>query len=154
FALYALLSERRPESLVEVGTQHGKSARRLLDMRDSLGLSAPLTCFDVVDALESVRRDEVELVIGDVTGRFHEAVLDVRPPGVAFLDVHTYPLLREAVAAVLADRRDWVLAIHDCGPGLCNPHMILAKDDPNITSATGVWERHVLAEAFGVADPL
>ena len=47
-----------------------------------------------------------------------------------------------------------MLALHDCGRGLCNPRMAIARDDPNVSSLTGVWERHVLGEAFGVADPL
>jgi hypothetical protein len=46
-----------------------------------------------------------------------------------------------------------VLAIHDCGRGLCNPRMSIARDDPDVTSTTGVWERHILAEVFGVDDP-
>ena len=50
--------------------------------------------------------------------------------------------------------RGRVLAIHDCTAGLCNPRMTLAKDDPNVTSATGTWERHVLAQRFGIGDPL
>jgi hypothetical protein len=32
--------------------------------------------------------------------------------------------------------------------------MELAKDDLKVSSLTGIWERHVLAEAFGLADPL
>jgi hypothetical protein len=32
--------------------------------------------------------------------------------------------------------------------------MTIAKDDPNVTSSTGVWERHILAEVCGCSDPL
>jgi glycosyltransferase involved in cell wall biosynthesis len=154
YVLYAILTTRRPASLVEIGTQAGRSARRLLDMRNALRLEAPLACFDVEDGLEFVRHDEIEFVLGDVTGRVGRDVLDARPPGVVFLDAHPYRLVREVVNAVLADRRGWVLAIHDGGPGQCNPHMAIGRDDPGVTSSTGVWERHVLGEAFGLADPL
>jgi glycosyltransferase involved in cell wall biosynthesis len=154
YVLYAVLATRRPACLVEIGTQAGRSARRLLDMRDALGLEAPLTCFDVEDGVEFVRRDEIEFVLGDVTGRLGRDVFDARPPGLVFLDAHPYRLVREAVGSVLADRRGWILAIHDGGPGQCNPHMAIGRDDPNVSSSTGVWERHLLAEAFGVADPL
>jgi hypothetical protein len=32
--------------------------------------------------------------------------------------------------------------------------MTLDRADSNVTSLTGVWERYVLAETFGIADPL
>ncbi len=32
--------------------------------------------------------------------------------------------------------------------------MTLKKDNPGVTSFTGIWERHVLAEIFGIPDPL
>ena len=31
--------------------------------------------------------------------------------------------------------------------------MTISKDDPNITSSTGVWERYILAEICGCSDP-
>ena len=63
------------------------------------------------------------------------------------------PELREAIVATMEQGRA-VLAVHDCGRGLCNPRMAIAEDDPGVTSQTGVWERHVLADLFGVGDPL
>ncbi len=154
YVLYALMSERRPASLADVGTRSGKSARRLLDIRAALGLDAPLTCFDGRDQIEHLRPDEAAVAVGDLRGRFREAVFDPAPPGLAFLDLHDRAVLRESVAATLADRRGWVLAVQCCGRGLCNPHMAVAEDDPNVTTLTGLWERYVLAEAFGVVDPL
>jgi hypothetical protein len=154
FALHCVLAARRPATLVEVGTQQGKSARRLLDMQSALGLTSPLVCFDVADQVQHFRKDEARLVLCDLTGRFRSAVLDAFEPGLVFLDVHAHALLTEAVREVLADRRGWALAVHDCGRGLCNPRMAIAPEGPNVTSHTGVWERHVLAQAFGVPDPL
>jgi glycosyltransferase involved in cell wall biosynthesis len=154
FVLYAVLTTRRPRSLAVVGTRDGRSARRLLDMRDALGLDAPLACFDAADRAEHLRAGEAEVTVRDLAGRFQADVLDGRPAGLAFLDVHPYALLAESVAAVLADTRGWVLAIQSCGRGLCNPHMAVARGDPDVTTLTGLWERYVLAEAFGLADPL
>ena len=37
--------------------------------------------------------------------------------------------------------------------GFATPDATLARDNPDVTSATGVWERHILAEVFGVDDP-
>jgi hypothetical protein len=90
--------------------------------------------------------------VGDLTGRFRTAVLEAYEPGLVFVDTHPYRLLREAVAETVADGR-WSLAVHDCGRGLCNSRMSLSRDDPAVTSLTGVWERHVLAEVFGVPGP-
>jgi len=154
FVLYALLSVQRPPVLIEVGTQHGKSARRLLDMRQALGLNARLVCFDMINEVRHFRPGEAELIVHDLTGRFRAEVLDVYPPGFIFGDIHSHALLTEMVTEVLADRRGWSLALHDCGRGLCNPHMDQGPDDPNVTSLTGVWHRHVLAAALGITDPL
>ena len=153
FLLFLALSRYRPTAIAEVGTQHGKSTRRILDMVGHLGLSSRITCFDRVDEVRHFETREAELIVGDITGHFAEKVLNAFEPSLIFLDIHEYGPLREAIAEVLATD-NCLLAIHDCGRGLCNPRMKLAKDDPNVTSLTGVWERHVLAELFGISDPL
>jgi hypothetical protein len=154
FLLYLALSVHRPRTIAEVGTQHGKSTRRILDMVDLLGLASRVVCFDRADEVRHFGPHEAELVLGDVTGRFRTAVLSACKPDLIFLDVHAYDLLKEAITETITAGGDCVLAVHDCGRGLCNPHMILTRDDPGVTSLTGIWERHVLAEVFGVDDPL
>src|SRR5262249_54050436 len=94
------------------------------------------------------------LVRRNLAGCFRKEVLGAFEPGLLYVDVHGYGLLREVLTETLAGPGTWALALHDCGRGLCNPQMTLARDDPNVTSLTGVWERHVLAEVFGVDDPL
>ena len=153
FLLYVILSRFQPSTIVEVGTQHGKSTRRILDMVNLLGLASRVICFDQIDEVHHFDRREAELIVGDKTGVFREEVLRTFKPQLIFLDVHNYGLLKEAISETLSEAR-CILAIHDCGRGLCNPHMTLAKEDPAVTSLTGVWERHILAETFGVADPL
>jgi hypothetical protein len=114
-----------------------------------------VVCFDLVDCVRHFKPAvEAELILADLTGRFRCDVLEKHQPGLIYLDVHARNLLSEAVAATLAHPSPCILAVHDCGRGLCNPRMTIARDDPNVTSSTGVWERHVLAEALGVADPL
>lgn len=154
FLLSLALAAERPRTIVEIGTQHGKSTRRLIDLKNLLGLDGKIVCLDVADVVRHFAPAEAELMVENVTGRFAERVLRTYAPGLLFLDVHAYPLLREALVETLADPGRWLVALHDCGRGLCNPRMTLAKDDPNVSSSTGVWERHVLAEVFGVADPL
>ena len=154
FIVCQLLSLFRPRTIIELGTQHGKSARRLIDMVRLLGLDARIVCLDTTDTVVHFAPDEANLVVRDVTGRFREEVLQAYDPGFIFLDVHPYGLLEEAIAATMADPGNRVLVIHDCGRGLCNPRMTLARDDPAVTSFTGIWERHILSELFGVDDPL
>jgi glycosyltransferase involved in cell wall biosynthesis len=154
FVLYVLLATSRPPTLVEIGTQHGKSTRRLLDIKTLLGLPGRVVCFDLEDQVQHFSRDEAELMVRDMRGRFAQDVLRAYEPGLVFHDVNSYCLLKEVLTQTLAHAGKWALAIHDCGRGLCNPRMTLAKDDPHVTSSTGVWERHVLAEVFGIADPL
>jgi len=153
FLLCVAMETLRPRSAVEIGTQYGKSTRRILDMIAWLGVDCRLACFDTVDQVRFFRPAEAELVLTDVTGRFREQVLQARRPQLIFLDAHPYPLLKEVITATMA-ANDCVLAIHDCGPGLCNPRMTLPRSNPNVTSSTGVWERHVLAEIHDVDDPL
>lgn len=153
FIAAVALSLTRAETLVEIGTQEGKSTRRLVDLKEFLGLSMRVICFDKSDSLKFVRRDEVELRIENLLGCFRTQVLDRFGGGCLFLDVHEYPLLKEILTETIRHYGPWSVLIHDCGRGLCNPRMRLAKDDPHVTSQTGTWERHVLAEIFGVADP-
>jgi hypothetical protein len=154
FILYFLLAKTRPPTLVEIGTQHGKSTRRLLDIKKLLGLKGKFFAFDIQDQVEHFKPREAKVIVRDLIGRFAEEVLDAYPPGFIFLDAHPYALVKEVITDVLGPEQKWTLAAHDCGPGLCNPQMAIAPDDPNITSSTGVWERHVFAEMFGVDDPL
>ena len=153
FLIGLAMSLHRPATIVEVGTQHGKSTRRILDLAEWLGLGSRMVCLDTEDQVRHFASSEAEMVVGDVTGRFRRDVLEKYDPGLVFLDAHGHALLREAIAATMEAGRA-VLAVHDCGRGLCNPRMAIAEDDPGVTSQTGVWERYVLAERFGVADPL
>jgi hypothetical protein len=155
FVIFATLSVLDPRGpIVEIGTQHGRSTRRVLDMLGLLERRREVICFDIEDQVDSFSSEEATLRIEDLTGRFRETVLDQIAPGLVYLDAHPYHLTKEVITDVLDHADGCVLAIHDCGRALCNPNMELDKDDLNITSATGHWERHVLCEVFGVADPM
>lgn len=155
FVNYAAIAKTRPERIVEIGTQNGKSTRRLLDMCEDLGLSPEVTCFDIIDAVEQFDPSEATLALEDITGRFRERVLEQIAPGHVYLDAHPWDLLVDVIGAVLEEAPPFVMTIHDCGRGLCNPDMRISKDDPEaITSHTGVWERHALASLLGENDPL
>jgi len=151
FLLYLSVMRLRPAQIVEIGSQYGKSARRLVDIVQLLGLETRVTCFDLIDELQFISANEVELILQDVTHNFSTAVLEKLAPAIIFLDARPYALLKNVTTHFL----EWslshpaILAIHDCSQGLFNPNMKIPKtDQSHISSKTGVWERHVLSEVF------
>ena len=141
----------QPSRVVEIGTQYGKSTRRIIDILKLLQMDSSVTCFDVVDELKYVNHSEINLILEDVTDHFSERVLTEIAPGLIYLDAHPYHLLKN----VIVDFLEWsknhpsILAIHDCGSGLYNPCMKISKNNPRaVSSQTGCWERHVLSEIF------
>ncbi len=153
FILFLMLKKFAPKSIIEIGTQYGKSTRRMIDMTRELGMPIKIQCFDIANRVQHFQPDEANLVLKDLTDTIKHDVLDIHAPGLIYLDAHPYKLTLNVIQEVLKTS-DWRLVIHDCSAILCNPKMEITKDDPNITSRTGVWERYCLAEAFGIADPL
>lgn len=151
YLLYLAALHVRPAQVVEIGTQYGKSTRRILDLFSYLHMPVKVSCFDIADELRFVRREEVRLNIRDITGQAREIVFDGMAPGLTYLDARPFALLKDVIGAFLAwsPGRPVLLAIHDCTPHLYNPKMKVARDDPAaVGSHTGVWERHVLSELF------
>jgi hypothetical protein len=153
FVTYVILCLTRPKTIIEIGTEYGGSTRRIIDMKVQLELDAEVVCFDVVNKVKHFEQNEARLVLKDLTHSFKADVLEALHPGFIYLDAHPYHLLRNIIKEVMNATPSPVLAIHDCTRGLCNPRMRLDKNDFNITSGTGVWERYVLAELFGISDP-
>ncbi|GIK40765.1 MAG: hypothetical protein BroJett011_45980 [Chloroflexota bacterium] len=152
FILYVIMKITQPRTVVEIGTQYGKSTRRIIDMINKLELNTRIICFDIVDQVQYFTPEEADLVLKDVTYTFQHDILETYAPDLIYLDAHPYNLLKNVIFDLVSTSNNCTLAIHDCSTGLCNPNMTLSKDDPNVTSRTGVWERHVLAEIFGVKD--
>jgi hypothetical protein len=154
FLLYLVTLLVQPRNLVEIGTQYGKSTRRIIDILHFAGMnSCKVLCFDIVDQVQFFTPEEARLELHDVTKDFREYVLDKLKPELIFLDARPYPLLKNVIAEYL----DWtktnpaILAIHDCSARLFNPRMRIKMDKTEkITSRSGVWERHVLSELFKV----
>lgn len=154
FVIHCLAATFQPPELIEIGTHQGKSTRRILDSIAHLQLETAVSCFDIEDLVEYFGPHEASLMLRDVTDSVAQDILDRYAPGIIYLDAHPWQLLKNVITAVLR-REDWLLAIHDCSPILCNPNMTISKDEPGlITARTGHWERHVLAEFFGLDDPL
>jgi hypothetical protein len=152
FLLYMAAFRARPSNVVEIGTQYGRSTRRIVDLLKLLGLDSKVTCFDVVDQVQFVSKNEIQLVLHDVTYDFSIRVLEKIAPGLIYLDAHPYMLVKNVITEFLkwSHSHPSVLAIHDCSLGLYNPNMRLSKEAPaeEIGSKTGHWERHVLSEVF------
>jgi hypothetical protein len=141
----------QPDIVVEIGTQYGKSTRRILDLLQYLQIHAQVVCFDLIDEIKFVSHDEISLHLHDLTMDFHQVVLSQFKPSIIYLDAHPFHLLKN----VLRQYLDWsveqpcILAIHDCSKGLYKKRMHISPEEPSIiTSRTGLWERHVLAEVF------
>ncbi|MBX3011964.1 MAG: hypothetical protein KF832_10685 [Caldilineaceae bacterium] len=152
FLFYLLAYYLRPSQVVEIGVQYGRSTRRIVDILHRLEVESHVTCFDVVDELKFVSHHEVALHIHDVTPDFSQVVLDQLAPTIIYLDARPYPLLHTVVSEFIqwSRTRSAALLIHDCSPSLFNPRMLIDRNDyAAVTSETGVWERHVLAEVLG-----
>jgi len=153
FLIYLVTIRLCPTNIVEIGTQYGKSTRRILDIVELENLNATVTCFDLIDEIKFIDHQEVNLVLQDLTYKFHERVLLELTPEVIYLDAHPYELLKNLITQFYewSKSEQSILAIHDCSPGLYNPRMKISKvDSQAVTSYTGFWERHVLSEVFSV----
>ncbi len=145
-------SNRKCRNFVEIGTQYGKSTRRILDIRKRHRLGFKTTCFDVEKYEVLFQKNEADLVLHDVTEDFEVEVLQKYSPEVIFLDARPYPLLKNVVSGIMKNQWRGVLLIHDCAPGLCNPDQ--SPDRDNVHSDNqGLWERIALARIAGIEDP-
>jgi hypothetical protein len=152
FLLYLAVLRNQPVNVVEIGTQYGKSARRILDILQFAGLKCSnLTCFDIFDQVKYFSKDEAILELYDITDNFRDHVLSRLEPGIIFLDARPFKLLYNVISEYLgwSIGKTSILAIHDCSPILYKSRMKVKKEDTSsITSCTGVWERHILSELF------
>lgn len=154
FVTYVMLAAQRPASILEIGTFYGKSTRRILDMKTALDLEAPVTCYDICNDVKFFQPEEARMILADITTDPTKYLAAAPAPRFVFLDARPYHLLKNVVESCLKDLPDTILTIHDCSPALCRREMKLERSCLDISSGTGVWERHVLAESFGVRDPL
>ncbi len=155
FLFYLLSYYLHPTRVVEIGVQYGRSTRRILDILDMLHLKSDVICFDIANELKFVKQNEVTLHIHDVTHDFTRTVLDELSPTLIYLDARPYPLLKNVISEFIewSRTRPAALLIHDCSPYLFNPHMTVGREDYTaISSTTGVWERHALAEVFNTSN--
>ncbi len=116
FLIYLSARYHHPTQVVEIGTQFGKSTRRIVDILNLLSLNSQVTCFDILDEIKYVSHDEVVLVIHDVTKDFQDSVLRKIEPGLIYLDARPYLLAKEC------DR---------CLPGMV-PNTFMRFGDPRL----------------------
>lgn len=155
FVMYVLFNIYIPKSIVEIGVQFGRSTRRIIDMKNRLGMNAEITSYDLEDKVQFFEKDtEATLILKDLTHGFKEEILDKRQAGnFLYLDAHPYHILDTVIQGCMQSQ-NWILTIHDCTAGICNPHMTISKNKQDISSHDGLWERYVLAKAFNIKNPL
>jgi predicted O-methyltransferase YrrM len=153
FIAYVVLASQRPESIVEIGTYYGKSTRRIIDMKNALGLAAPVTCYDITNDVRFFETAEANLILADITPDPTRFLSAHQTPQFIFLDARPFDLLKNVVTSCLNDLPNAIMIIHDCCLSLCRREMMIDHSCLEISSSTGVWERHVLAECFAVSDP-
>lgn len=138
----AALLELRPKCIVEFGTQTGCSSLVLARLCRFLGVKSKIVTINIVDELKHRDRD-VEYVINDFTGNIGQ-VWKRWNPDIIFQDAHMYYLIKEILDESEKKHRNTMHFFHDVGHRLFkNPMSIPYEAIP--TSATGSWERHVLA---------
>jgi hypothetical protein len=155
FLLYLVAKINSPKNFCEIGTQYGKSTRRIIDIFKFLNQAPVCYCYDIVKEIRYVSDDEVRFNQHDLTADFEVDVLENKSPEIIFLDAHPYQLLNKIIREYIIWSSTYpsILAIHDCSRGLYRKKMDVPKDNPSIISSyTGLWERHVLAEVFQVPD--
>ena len=153
FLIYLAAQITNPRTFCEIGTQYGKSTRRILDIFNELTLHPTSYCFDITKEIKFVTDDEIEFRLRDLTNDFEHEVLETLSPELIFLDAHPYALLKTIIQGFVtwSCTHPAILAVHDCSPGLYRSKMLIPKDRPSsISSHSGLWERHVLAEIFQV----
>ena len=154
FITYVILAAQHPASIIEIGTFYGKSTRRIIDMKSTLGLTAPIFCYDISDNVSCFQPEEAKLILADITNDPRKHLSEYPAPRFIFLDARPYSLLKNVIQVYLEHFPDTIMTIHDCSPSLCKREMTMDRSCTEISSSTGIWERHVLAECFQKVDPL
>jgi hypothetical protein len=155
FLLFLAAKKCQPQNFCEIGTQYGKSTRRIIDIFQLINLEPVCYCYDISKDIRYVSDNEVVFKIHDLTDDFRVEVIENISPELIYLDAHPYYLLETIISEFVKWSSDYpsILVIHDCSKGLFQPDMQILKDEPSlVTSRTGLWERHVLAEVFHVVD--
>jgi len=153
FILGALFTVSRPARVVQIGLDDGRATRRIIDLLRFLALPDKLLGFGDRDSIMYVDPAEIELQDLSAVSEWDVNSLENGRGGVVIVDCHRREIVLEILSRIRQTTAEWSLVLHDCGIGLCNPQMSDFSQDRPVSSATGVWQRHLLAEAFGVADP-
>jgi len=156
FAAWALIKHTRPQIVVEIGTQHGVSARLWKEALNKYVPGHQLILIDLVDQRRHITDREARFIKGDGRAEFRRLVETVKVD-MLFNDAHPYDLIRDTVSAGLRHGVR-IFAFHDVGRGPLSRFRLssagvaeadrLIDDGPDYLTY-GTWERHVMAETFG-----
>ena len=117
FLLGLAMSLLRPRTIAAVAARDGDAVRRIPALARWLGLQARVVCLDAGSGAHLFASPEVEVVPGEIIGRFRQTVLDDHAADLVLLDDPTPALLREALADAMAQGR-CLLAIRSRGRGV------------------------------------
>ena len=155
FAAWALVKHCRPRVLVELGTQHGISARLWKEALKAYVPAHELFLCDLEDRREFIGDDESTFLKGDARQTLQQ-VFETRRVDLLFNDAHPYDLIRWSLLEGLK-RGVGVFAFHDVGRhhprGPFRAAGASAGENDKRAHGEeygtfGTWERHVMAEVF------
>lgn len=156
FALWALIKHLRPRVVVELGTQHGLSARLWKDALNAYVPDHVLYLCDIEDNRRFIAPNEAILLQGDGAASM-QRIAAATPIDLLFNDAHPYPLIRDTLAL---GKQSGVgcFVFHDVSP---NPQrgrpfraesaaLDAAQREAHALDIEnyGHWERHGMADAF------
>lgn len=156
FALWALVKHVRPRVVVELGTQHGLTARLWKDALNAYVPDHVLYLCDLEDKRRFIAPNEAILIQGDGAESMRR-IAAATQIDLLFNDAHPYPLIRDTLA-LGKECGVACFAFHDVSP---NPQRgrpfraASAQLDEAAREAhaldiahCGHWERHGMADAF------
>lgn len=154
-ALWATVKHFRPRVVVELGTQHGVSARLWKEALKKYVPDHELILCDIEDVRRLIGDSEATFLLGDARQTLQQ-VFATRKVDLLFNDAHPYDLIRWSVEEGLKHAVP-VFAFHDVGRHHSRNTFKVESASVPLTkryvesenwATYGAWERHVMGEVF------
>ena len=158
FAIWCFVRHFKPQSIAEIGTRYGVSARLWKEALKKYVPEHRLTLFDLEDVRRYIDDSEAKLIVGDAFKLFPD-FLNNHPVDLLILDAHPYELTRWALEEGFK-RGIKNFAFHDVGKkhrrGPYKPQYYTLPEIVKLKHSLdwgtyGTWERHLQADFFDKA---